>query len=93
MSVLQVAGYITGIAAALVIIWQVLRWGNALVEGQRCILRSEMTRTYYRHKDEQKMRQYEYENFKDCYAAYKALNGNSFIAKINSEIDEWEVTS
>lgn len=93
MSVLEIAGWISGIAAALVVIWQVLRWGNALVEGQRCILRSEMTRTYYRHRDEKKMRQFEYENFKDCYAAYKALNGNSFITKINNEIDEWEVTS
>ena len=91
MSLLQVAGYITGIAAALVIIWQVLRWGNALVEGQRCILRSEMTRTYYRHKEEQKMRQYEYENFVMLYEAYKALKGNSFIDKIYEEVKGWEI--
>jgi len=91
LSVLEIAGWITGIAAALVVIWQVLRWGYALVEGQRCILRSEMTRTYYKHRDDKKMRQFEYENFKDCYAAYKALNGNSFITKINNEVDEWEV--
>ena len=93
MSILEIAGWITGVAAALVVIWQALRWGGALVEGQRCILRSEMTRTYYRHKDEASLRQYEYENFQDCYHAYKALNGNSFITKIKNEIDEWEVTS
>ena len=93
MTILEIAGWITGIAAAIVVIWQVLRWGHALVEGQQCILRSEMTRIYYRHKDDAKMRQYEYENFKDCYHAYRALNGNSFIVKINAEIDDWEVTS
>ena len=93
MSILEIAGWITGIAAALVVIWQVLRWGYALVEGQRCILRSEMTRLYYRNKDDGKMRQYEYENFNDCYKAYRALNGNSFIVKIHGEVEKWEVTS
>lgn len=93
MGVLEIAKCISGVAAAAVVIWQVIRWGHAMVEGQKCILRSEMTRIYYNHKDEAKMRQYEYENFKDCFKAYRALNGNSFIVKINKEVDEWEVRS
>lgn len=61
-------------------------------EGQRCLLRSEIVRTYYRHLDERKMRQYEYENLVQCYKAYKALGGNSFIDHIHTEMEEWTVT-
>ena len=59
--------------------------------GVRCLLRSDMLHTYYKHKDEDKIRQYELENFIHLYNAYKALGGNSFIDKIKGEIDEWEV--
>ena len=62
-----------------------------LVEGQKCQLRSDMLRTYYKHKDECKIRQYEFENFLFLYKAYKALKGNSFIDKIHDEVIKWEV--
>ena len=62
-----------------------------IADGQKCQLRSEMLRTYYRHKDDEKIRQYEYENFVYCYEAYKALKGNSFIDKIYKEVQTWEV--
>ena len=61
-------------------------------EGQLCLLRSEIVRIYYRHLDERKMRQYEYENLCYCYKAYKALGGNSFIEHIYAEMQEWTVT-
>ena len=64
-----------------------------IADGQKCQLRSEMLRTYYRHKDDEKIRQYEYENFVYCYEAYKALKGNSFIDKIYKEVQTWEVFS
>ena len=64
-----------------------------IADGQKCQLRSEMLRTYYRHKDDEKIRQYEYENFVYCYEAYKALKGNSFIDKIYKEVQTWEVLS
>ena len=60
-------------------------------EGQKCLLRAEMLRTYYKNRQEDKIRQYEYENFIFCYKAYKMLGGNSFIDHIKSEIDKWEV--
>lgn len=66
---------------------------DKLVEGQKCQLRSEMLRTYYKHKDSGKIRQYELENFLLLYKAYKALKGNSFIDKIHDEVIEWEVES
>lgn len=62
-----------------------------IANGQKCQLRSEMLRTYYRHKDTEKIRQYEYENFVFCYEAYKTLKGNSFIDKIYKEVQTWEV--
>ena len=62
-----------------------------LMNGMKCILRSEMLRTYYHNKDREKIRQYELENFVFLYKAYKALKGNSFIDKIYNEVMSWEV--
>ena len=59
--------------------------------GTKCQLRSEMLRIYYKNKDDERIRQYEYENFVFLYEAYKSLKGNSFIDKIYSDIKEWEV--
>lgn len=59
--------------------------------GTKCQLRSEMLRIYYRHLEEQKIRQYEYENFIALYEAYKTLGGNSFIDKIYEEIKKWTI--
>ena len=62
-----------------------------LINGMRCLLRSEMLRTYYHNKDRERIRQYELENFVYLYKAYKALKGNSFIDKIYKEVMTWEV--
>lgn len=64
-----------------------------LINGMKCLLRSEMLRTYYHNKERGKIRQYELENFVFLYKAYKALKGNSFIDKIKEEVMEWEVES
>lgn len=64
-----------------------------LINGMRCLLRSEMLRTYYHNKDREKIRQYEKENFVFLYKAYKALKGNSFIDDIYKEVRTWEVVS
>ena len=64
-----------------------------LINGMKCQLRSDMLHIYYNNKDEQKIRQYELENFIYLYKAYKALKGNSFIDKIYSEVKEWEVVT
>ena len=61
------------------------------IQGIKCLLRSEMLRTYYHNKDIKKIRQYELENFIMLYKAYKALKGNSFIDKIYKEVMSWEV--
>ena len=60
-------------------------------EGQRCLLRSEIVRIYYRHNDDRKLREYEFKNMEQCYEAYKALRGNSFIDRIHDEMKGWEI--
>lgn len=82
------------IALALVLIKPIREklFGEAAIkEGQKCLLRSEIVKTYYRHLDHKRLRQYEYENLTSCYQAYKALGGNSFAEHIFKEMQDWEV--
>lgn len=92
----QICGFITAIAAAIALFVKPIRaklFGlSEIREGQKCLLRSEMLQIYYKGKErENTLRQYEFENFCLLYAAYKAENGNSFIDKINHEVQEMEV--
>lgn len=64
---------------------------RALREGQCCLLRSEIVRLYYRHHEDKQLREYEFKNLEQCYHAYKALDGNSFIDHIYAEMQEWEI--
>jgi len=93
----ELAGAITGIAACICLMVKPIRNKvlglNDVRDGQRCLLRSEILHTYYRHREAKKIRQYEYENIVYLYKAYKALGGNSFIDHIYQEINDWEVLS
>ena len=89
--ILYIAGAITTISAALVILYKVHKWGKKVFESEKCQLRHIMLHTYYKHKDEKKVRQYEFENFEIAYGAYKALGGNSFIDLVYREVHEWEI--
>ena len=62
-----------------------------VIQGLKCLLRSDMLSTYYHNKDSGKIRQYELENFIMLYKAYKVIRGNSFIDKIYKEVMKWEV--
>lgn len=64
---------------------------EALREGQRCLLRAEIVRIYYRHNDDRQLKEYEFKNMQQCYEAYKALKGNSFIDRIHAEMLEWTI--
>ena len=64
---------------------------EALREGQRCLLRSEIVRIYYRHLRDKQLQEYEYRNLVQCFDAYKALKGNSFVSHIYEEMQEWEI--
>lgn len=78
---------ITGVLSAFFI------WIKRLVEGQKCQLRSDMLKLYYKHKNKKTIRQYEYENFMLMFKAYKALKGNSFIDEIYNVVTHWEIIS
>lgn len=94
-TVAQYVGYLSGILAFLSLAFKPIRewlFGNKDIrEAQRCMLRSDMLRTYYKHREEDTIRQYEKENFILEYKAYKALGGNSFIDDICKEVRSWEV--
>lgn len=92
-NILYWAGVITALAAAAAVVWGMLRWAKRITDGARCQLRSDMLRTYYRHRESETIRQYEYENFVMSYEAYHALGGNSFMEKIYKEVQTWEVLS
>lgn len=64
---------------------------DKLTDALKCQLRHDMLHTYYRRREGHAIRQYELEDFLFLYRGYKALGGNSFIDRIKSEIDEWEV--
>ena len=94
----QIVGLFTGLLALANLCILAIRplrerfLGTASIrEGQRCTLRAYMLSTYYKHHDNDRIRQYEYENFILMYKAYKALGGNSFIDRIYAEVMTWEV--
>lgn len=94
-TVVQWAKDICSIATcAALIIKPVREWlmgTEAIREGQRCLLRAEIVRLYYRHREEKKLREYEFKLLEQCYKAYRALGGNSFIDRIYEEMQEWEI--
>ena len=91
----DVAKDVMGIVAFLALVLKPVReflFGTkALKKAEQCMLRSDMLRTYYRHREDDTIRQYEKENFLMEYAAYKALGGNSFIDDVKDEVRRWDV--
>ena len=94
-AITQIATMITGVAAVLALLIKPIRLRLFVIadirDGQKCLLRSDMLRMYYRHCESRTIRQYEYENFEYEYNAYKALGGNSFIDKIHAEVKTWKI--
>lgn len=93
MSLSTLVTFITEISVLLGVVVGIVVFIRKIAEGVKCLLRSKMLETYYRHKDTKSMRQYEKENWVLLYAAYKALKGNSFIDDINKEVKSWEIVS
>jgi hypothetical protein len=99
-TVVQIAGGIATILGLIGFIWKIFRdqkkiqrEQEKISEGQKCQLRSDMMRTYYKNRDARKLRQYEAENFVKMYQAYKAMGGNSFIDEIYNHVIQWDVES
>ena len=64
---------------------------NDIQEGVKCMLRSSILSVYYKHNEDDKITQYEFQNVELQYKAYKTLGGNSFIDKIWKDIQDWDV--
>lgn len=93
MNLTTIATLIAEIGVLVGVIVPVIVSIQKISNGTRCQLRSEMLRIYYRHRETEKIRQYEFENFVMLYEAYKALRGNSFIDKIHKEVESWDIIS
>ena len=93
MTLTTIATLIGEIGVLIGVIIPVIVSVRKIATGTRCQLRSEMLRIYYHHREQETIRQYEYENFVMLYEAYKALKGNSFIDKIYGEVQTWDVVS
>ena len=91
----QIASCITALVAALSILIKPIRErlfkNSRSIEGQKCLLRSEMLRIYYKNLDSRVIHQFEMENFLKLYDAYKALGGNSFIEEVHEEVSKWTI--
>lgn len=99
-AIVEVAGGLATICGFIAFVWKIIRDQRTIrqeqekiSEGQKCQLRTDMMRTYYKNRDEKKLRQYEAENFVKMYQAYKAMGGNSFIDEIYSHVTKWDVES
>lgn len=91
MNLTMIITFIGEISVLVGVLVPIIKTTRKISDGTKCQLRSDMLRIYYQHRESKKIRQYEYENFVCLYEAYKALKGNSFIDKIYSEIQTWEV--
>ena len=91
MNLANIVTLIGEIGVLLGVIIPVVVWTKRIADGQKCLLRSDMLQIYYHNREQEKIRQYEYENFVMLYEAYKALKGNSFMDKIYKDVQSWEV--
>ena len=82
---------VTVIVGAVTAICALISVALTLVNGLKCLMRSQMLQTYYHNKDVKKIRQYEMQNFLALYKAYKAMKGNSFIEEIYQDVTSWEI--
>ena len=86
-------GYVTPIITAIVVIY---KWFNVVMEGQRCLLRTDIMDIYYKHCEEEEptLREYERKNLDALYASYVAHRGNSFVSDLyNNVMRHWPVRS
>lgn len=59
--------------------------------ANRSLLRSEITKTYYKNLDSGTLREYEAQALERNYESYKKEDGNSFVDRIYKEMEEWKI--
>lgn len=94
-TIVSVASGITCIVTCIALMIRPVReWilgTKDIKDGQKCLLRSEIVKTYYKHADDKELREFEWANMDECYKAYRRLGGNSFIVKLHKEMSEWTI--
>ena len=88
-------GYLVAICGGIGYFTKVLKTMTKIADGQKCLMRSQITSTYYKHVDEEEptLRQYERENLDKLFASYSSLNGNSFVGDIYEVMRKWRVVN
>lgn len=91
--IISTASLITSVGVIIGVLRSVKPVLSGLRNGQRCMLRSNITDIYYRHIDQEEptLREYERKNLDDLYAGYKALGGNHFIDDLYAVMRRWRV--
>ena len=87
----QVIGWLGTIGGAIVFMVKIWKEQVKAKAGQLCLLRQEMLKIYYKHRDDQTIRQWEAENFVLMYEAYTARGGNSFIKEVYETVTTWKL--
>jgi hypothetical protein len=88
----KVIGSVTAIIGALLAMYKLYSEWKKAKNGQLCLLRNEMLKIYYKHKETEELPQYEAQNFIMMYEAYKARGGNSFIDEVHDHVIKWELS-
>ena len=88
-------GYLVAICGGIGYFAKVLKTMTKIADGQRCLMRSQITSTYYKHVDEEEptLRQFERENLDKLFTSYSSLNGNSFVGDIYDVMRHWRVVN
>ena len=93
--IVAVVADISALIGALIAVYKTLKKQsdkmNLITDGIRCQLRAQMMNTYYAHRNEKTIREYEMQDFIKCYGAYRELCGNSFVTEIYEKVTTWEV--
>ena len=84
-------GTLGTIGGAIVFMYKIWKEQMKSKAGQLCLLRQEMLKIYYKHRDDNTIRQYEAENFVMMYESYKARGGNSFIDEVYEIVTTWKL--
>ena len=90
-NIAKVIGFVGTIGGAAVFMIRVWKEQSKSKAGQLCLLRQEMLKIYYKHREDKTIRQYEAENFVMMYEAYKARGGNSFIDEVYENVTAWKL--
>ena len=88
-------GYLVVIGGALGFVIKVLGTLDKIADGTKCLMRSQLLSTYYKHEkeDEPTLRQFERENIDSLYDGYTSLKGNSFVIDIYDKMRKWRVVN